>query len=66
MTDTTNAMTDTAGALALGVAAPGYRLPADMRLGEVRLQVADLQRSLDYYQRVLGLRLVAGAAPRAT
>jgi catechol 2,3-dioxygenase len=41
-----------------GVAPPGYRLPAEMRLGEVRLQVADLDRSLDYYQRVLGLRLI--------
>ena len=35
-----------------------YRLPAATRLGEVRLQVADLGRSLDYYERVLGLRLL--------
>lgn len=38
-----------------GIAAPGYRLPAGLRLGAVRLQVADLQRSLEYYQQVLGL-----------
>lgn len=32
-----------------------YRLPAEIRLGPVRLQVGDLARSLDYYQSVLGL-----------
>ena len=48
---------DTPGTSA-GVAPPGYRLPAEMRLGEVRLQVADLARSLEYYQQVLGLRLL--------
>ena len=35
----------------------GFRLPADTRPGPVRLQVADLERSLDYYQRVLGFRV---------
>jgi catechol 2,3-dioxygenase len=39
-----------------GIAPPGYRLPDTTRLGPVRLQAADLGRSLDYYQRVLGLR----------
>ena len=39
-----------------GIAPPGYRLPHATRLGPVRLQVADVGRSLDYYQRVLGLR----------
>jgi catechol 2,3-dioxygenase len=39
-----------------GIAAPGNRLPAGMRLGRVVLQVADLARSLDYYGHVLGLR----------
>lgn len=42
-----------------GIAAPAYRLPADLRLGHVRLQVADLDRSLDYYQNVLGFRIVS-------
>jgi catechol 2,3-dioxygenase len=34
----------------------GFRLPEATRLGRVRLQVADLSRSLAYYQEVLGLR----------
>jgi catechol 2,3-dioxygenase len=41
-----------------GIAPPGFRLPDDTRVGRVRLQIADLQRSLDYYTRVLGLRVV--------
>ena len=44
---------------AYGVAPAGYRLPDATRLGRVRLQVADLARSLAYYERVLGLREVA-------
>jgi catechol 2,3-dioxygenase len=43
--------------LAYGIAPPGYRLPDATRLGAVQLQVSDLDRSLDYYQRVLGLRV---------
>jgi catechol 2,3-dioxygenase len=49
-----------------GVAPPGYRAPAETRLGPVRLQVADLGRSLDYYERVLGLRAVNAADGGAT
>ena len=41
-----------------GVAAPTYRLPADTRLGHVSLQVADLERSVDWYDRVLGLKVL--------
>ena len=41
-----------------GIAPAGYRLPADIRLGRVRLQVADLARSIGYYERVLGLRVI--------
>ncbi len=37
------------------VAPAGYRLPARLQLGPVRLQVADLERSIGYYGRVLGL-----------
>ena len=40
-----------------GQAPPGYRLPRDTRLGAVRLQVADLARSLRYYEDVLGVRV---------
>ena len=35
----------------------GGRLPDALRLGPVRLQVADLGRSLSYYQRTLGLSI---------
>jgi catechol 2,3-dioxygenase len=41
-----------------GIAPPGYRLPAGIRLGVVRLQVADLERSLAWYQRVLGVHVL--------
>ena len=43
------------GTQAHGIAPSGYRLPAATRLGVVRLQVADLTRSLEWYRRVLGL-----------
>ena len=42
---------------AYGIAPPAYRLPAASRVGTVRLQVADLARSLTWYGRVLGLEL---------
>ncbi|HMC57325.1 MAG TPA: VOC family protein [Gemmatimonadaceae bacterium] len=38
-----------------GVAPPGYRLPAATHVGRVRLQISDLDRSIGYYERVLGL-----------
>ncbi|HEX8274370.1 MAG TPA: VOC family protein [Longimicrobiaceae bacterium] len=60
---TTNETT-TAGA-EYGIAPAGYRLPAATRLGPVRLQVADLERSLAYYTRVLGFRVLEGSADRA-
>lgn len=40
---------------AYGIAPQGYRLPPASRLGVVRLQVADLARSVEWYRRVLGL-----------
>ena len=45
-------------ALEYGIAAPEYRLPAATHVGRVKLQVADLGRSLSYYQQVLGLRVL--------
>jgi catechol 2,3-dioxygenase len=51
--------------LAHGIAPPGFRLPAATRLGRVVLQVADLDRSLGWYQRVLGLRVLAQSPGRA-
>lgn len=41
-----------------GEAPTGFRLPDATRLGRVSLQVADLSRSLEFYQGVLGLREV--------
>ena len=34
------------------------RLPVNTRLGTIRLQVAELERSLEYYLRVIGLKLL--------
>lgn len=48
-----------------GIAPPGYRLPEETRLGRVTLQVAELERSLAYYQRVLGFRLLERSDGRA-
>lgn len=44
-----------------GEAPTGHRLPAATRLGRVVLQVADLARSLRFYEHVLGFRLVSQA-----
>lgn len=41
-----------------GEAPSGYRLPEGTRLGRVRLQIADLARSLAYYEGTLGLRVL--------
>lgn len=43
----------------------GYRLPDATRLGQVHLQVANLQRSVDYYEHVLGLRTISRDATHA-
>jgi catechol 2,3-dioxygenase len=50
---------------AYGIAPGGFRMPGDLRLGRVRLQVADLDRSLAYYQEVLGLRVIERTADGA-
>jgi catechol 2,3-dioxygenase len=39
----------------VGITAPGFRLPADIRLGHVWLQVSDINHSIAYYETVLGL-----------
>jgi catechol 2,3-dioxygenase len=51
---------------AFTVAPPGYRLPAGLRLGPVRLQVSDLDRSIPYYERVVGLRVLERGPGQAT
>jgi catechol 2,3-dioxygenase len=45
-----------------GIRPKGYRLPESTRLGRVRLQVADLERSLSFYDRVLGMRVIRRTA----
>jgi len=49
-----------------GIAPPTHRLPATARVGSVRLQVADLERSLPYYQSVLGLNTLERGRASAT
>src|SRR5436309_976539 len=48
-----------------GDAPSGYRLPEGTRLGRVRLQIADLVRSLAYYEGTLGLRVLGRDGSRA-
>ena len=48
-----------------GLAPSGFRLPEETRLGAVCLQVAELDRSLKYYESVLGLQLLAREEPWA-
>jgi catechol 2,3-dioxygenase len=49
-----------------GIAPPGRHLPAGTRVGSVRLQIADLDRSLEWYEGVLGFRVLAQTATLAT
>jgi catechol 2,3-dioxygenase len=44
-----------------GIAPPGFRLPDETRIGRIRLQVFDIDRSVKYYEQVLGMRTIAGA-----
>ncbi|HEY2632456.1 MAG TPA: VOC family protein [Solirubrobacteraceae bacterium] len=47
--------------------APAHsELPAATRMGAVHLRVADLNRSIDYYERVVGLRVREAAGASAT
>src|SRR5262252_6836550 len=47
-----------------GVAPSDYRLPAESRVGVVRLLVSDLRRSVDYYEQVIGFRVLDRAERR--
>lgn len=62
----TTTQNDPSAAAPVGIAPSGHRLPAATRLGRVRLQVADLERSLAWYQRVLGMRVLDRQAVEAT
>ena len=46
------------GADDYGIRPPGWRLPDATHIGRVRLQVGDLSRSLEYYERTLGFRVL--------
>ena len=48
-----------------GIRPDGYRLPDRTHLGTVSLQVADLERSIGYYQQVLGLQVMSRAPQHA-
>lgn len=56
----------TAGPTDLGIPSPGYRMHPGARIGGVRLQVADLERSLDYYREVLGFAVLERSGGRAS
>jgi catechol 2,3-dioxygenase len=43
----------------------GYRVPAETRVGKVRLAVSNLERSLAFYEDVIGFRVVERTASRA-
>lgn len=57
--------TQPAAADTYGQRPSGFRLPEATHLGRVRLQIADLERSLAFYQDVLGLRVVNRAGRQA-
>ncbi|QDA58947.1 VOC family protein [Hymenobacter jejuensis] len=42
----------------IGIRPPDGRLPADIRIGTVALQIADLARSLAFYEDVLGFQVL--------
>lgn len=48
-----------------GIAPPGFRLPDETHIGRVKLQISDLDRSVEYYQKVLGMRVIRRSAGRA-
>jgi len=54
------------GSATFTVPPPAHRLPADIRLGPVQLQIADLERSIAYYERVIGLRVIERTDSSAT
>lgn len=49
-----------------GIRPKNYRLPDATHLGRVRLQVADLEPSLLFYEKVLGMRVIRGSVDSVT
>src|SRR5688572_24067830 len=52
--------------MSIGLAPPRFRLPDATRIGHVSLQVSDLSRSVSYYERVLGLKVIRRDADAAS
>jgi catechol 2,3-dioxygenase len=52
--------------ISYGIPPEGYRLPVETTLGAVRLQISSLEKSLDYYERVLGFRVIEKSEGLAT
>mgnify|MGYP001315101858 FL=1 len=53
------------GSRRVGIGPPAYRLPVATRVGAVRLQVVDLDRSIEYYTSVIGLNVLSSASATA-
>jgi catechol 2,3-dioxygenase len=51
--------------MSYGIKPPNYRLPEAAHIGRVRLQVADLERSIAYYETVIGFRVIDRSGPVA-
>jgi catechol 2,3-dioxygenase len=49
-----------------GIAPDGYRLPGSTHISTVRLQVADLARSVEWYSRVLGFAVIESGNGKAS
>ena len=41
-----------------GIAPPAFQLPDNTHAGPVHLQVSDVERSIEYYEKVIGLRVL--------
>lgn len=63
---TTDQLNRTTAEIDYGIPPTGHRLPDATHLGRVRLQVADLERSLGYYQEILGFRVLERSEGQAT
>ena len=60
-----SAASEPAVAGSYGQAPRGFRLPNSTRLGRVRLRIADLARSIAFYESVLGMRVLHQGDARA-
>ena len=49
----------------IGIRPPAFRLPDATRIGRIALQVADLERSIAFYQDVIGFRILGRGATAA-